>query len=482
MKWKRAHTDNITREKDAPLPTGKKMSKILMISSNTFAYPYPVYPLGMAMISATLAENGHTVHQFDYFAEGRSDDKLKEAILKFSPDYVGISIRNIDDVDSLSSNTGVLSTERNIVNIVRENTKAPVIAGGSALSILPHEILDFIGADYGIVGAGENIILALIESLDKNAPFPRLSGNNKLQPEEINTLPPMWDKTMVEFYLSKSGMLNLQTKKGCPYKCSYCVYPSLEGNRFKFRDPDAVIEDLERASMVYNVDTFFFTDSVFNDPDGRYLTLAEKIIASGIKIRWAGYFRPKNVRKEDLRLLKRSGLYAVEVGSDAATDTTLHAMSKGFTFDDVREFYDACILEEISSAYFFIFGGPGETEKTLTEGLMNLHELKDGVIFIYSGIRILPDTRIYYQAINEGILSKDDPLLTPVYYFSPHIDAKEINLLIEKEAGMNRRYIFPPDKGKMMADAMHAFGYNGLLWNELLAFSAKSQRKRRGHK
>lgn len=454
------------------------MSKILMISSNTFAYPYPVYPLGMAMVSASLAEKGHAVHQFDYFTEGKSSDRLKDEILKFSPDYVGISIRNIDDVDSLSDNTTVLSNERDIVKIVREHTKAPVIAGGAALSILPHDILSYIGADYGIVGAGEKSILALIESLDKDIQFPRISGDNKLQEGEINTISPMWDKSMVDFYLSKSGMLNLQTKKGCPFKCSYCVYPSLEGSRFRFREPGSVVDDLEQANRLYNVDTFFFTDSVFNDPDGKYLELAEKIISSGLRIRWAGYFRPKGIRREELRLLKRSGLYAVEVGSDASTDTTLDAMCKGFSFDDVLEFYNGCIHEEISSAYFFIFGCPGETEQTIAEGLKNLRELKDGVIFIYSGIRILPDTRIYYQAVKEGIISKDAPLLNPVYYFSPHIDIREMNRLIEKEAGMNRKYIFPPDKGKMMTDAMHAFGYKGILWDKLLAVSNNPRRKR----
>ncbi len=454
------------------------MSNILMISSNTFAYPYPVYPLGMAMVSASLSENGHTVHQFDYFTEGRSADRLKDEISKFAPDYVGISIRNIDDVDSLHDNQGVLSDEKDIVKIVRENIKAPVIAGGAALSILPHEILDYIGADYGIIGPGEKKMIELIDSLNKDIPFPRISGSNKIQPEEIYSLPPMWDKSLVDFYLSKSGMLNLQTKKGCPYKCSYCVYPSLEGNRFRFREHDAVIDDLERAYRLYNVDTFFFTDSVFNDPDGHYLTLAEKIISSKLRIRWAGYFRPEGVSREDLRLLKRSGLYAVEVGSDASTDVTLNAMCKGFSFDDVLEFYNGCIYEGISSAYFFIFGGPGETETTIKEGLMNLRELKDGVIFIYSGIRILPDTRLYYQAIKEGILAKDAPLLNPLYYFSPHIDAGEMNRLIEKEAKMNRKYIFPPDKGRMMTDAMHAFGYKGILWDKLLTLSNHPQRKR----
>jgi lipid biosynthesis B12-binding/radical SAM protein len=287
------------------------MSKVLMISSNTFAYPYPVYPLGMAMVSASLAERGHVVRQFDYYAEGRSDEKLKNEILNFTPDYIGLSIRNIDDVDSLSSNPGILSVEGNIIKIIRANTKARVIAGGSALSIMPEEILDFTGADYGIAGAGEKLFPDLIESLDAKAYFPRIMKNNHLSSENFCSLPPMLEKSMVDFYLSKSGMLNLQTKRGCPYNCSYCVYPSLEGCRFRYREPEAVLDDIERANRLYDADTFFFTDSVFNDPDGRYLELAEKIISSGLRIRWAGYFRPEGVGREYLKFLKRSGLYAV---------------------------------------------------------------------------------------------------------------------------------------------------------------------------
>lgn len=455
------------------------MSKILMISSNVFAYPYPVYPLGMAIVSSALSERGHSVRQFDFYAQGKSEEKLKDAIKEFCPDYIGISIRNIDDVDSLSNDRTVLTTEKRIVNLIRKHSNAPVIAGGSALSIMPEEILEYIGADYGIIGAGEERFNELIERLESGNPFPKITGNNKIHDKSPGAIPPLRDKCLVEFYLGKSGILNLQTKRGCPFKCSYCVYPSLEGKSFRFCDPEKTVEDLKKAQAVYNADTFFITDSVFNDPEGRYLELAEKIILSGLKIRWAGYFRPKGVGREELGLLKRSGLYAVEVGSDAGSDETLHSMSKGFTFNDVLEFYNNCVSEGISAAYFFIFGGPGETEKTLTEGLNNIRKLKDGVIFIYSGIRILPGTPLYKQAVTEGVLSKDDSMLSPVYYFSPDINVKEMNYRIEQEAGINRRYIFPPEKGKMMADAMHTFGYKGLLWDELLAFSNNSERRRK---
>ncbi len=39
-----------------------------------------------------------------------------------------------------------------------------------------------------------------------------------------------------------------------------------------------------------------------------------------------------------MSLLKRSGLYAIEAGSDAASDETLAGLNKQFTFDDVYEF------------------------------------------------------------------------------------------------------------------------------------------------
>ena len=219
--------------------------------------------------------------------------------------------------------------------------------------------------------------------------------------------------------MGKSGMLNLQTKRGCPYNCAYCVYPSLEGKQFRYRNHEEIISDLKRAKELYGVDSFFFTDSVFNDPEGRYIKLAEKIIAADLNIRWAGYFRPKGVGEKEFKILKQSGLYAVEVGSDSGCDETLRRMGKGFTFADIIDFYNGCKKEGIAGAYFFIFGGPGETNATVREGIENIKKLEDGVIFIYSGIRVLPGTALHKTALEEGVLSPDDPMLEPVYYFFP---------------------------------------------------------------
>jgi lipid biosynthesis B12-binding/radical SAM protein len=456
------------------------MSKVLLISSNLFTSPYHVYPLGMAVIASALSERGHIVNQFDSIVGDNPEDQLRGILRGFSPDFVGISIRNIDNVDSLShDDSWCLSNEKRMVSLIRQCTEAPVILGGAAFSALPGEILDYVGADYGVVGEGERIICDLIGTLENGRAAPKIlhHSDNPLKGAEM--CPPLWKKDLIEFYITQSGMVNLQTKRGCPYNCSYCVYPSLEGKRFRFREPEAVIDDLERLQSVYKVDTVFFTDSVFNDPDNHYLELAEKIILSGLKIRWAGYFRPKGIGINELLQLKRSGLYAMEVGTDAGCNETLASLKKGFHFEDVIEFNSACVKAEIPSAHFFIFGSPGENEKTLNESLKNIALLKKTVIFAYSGARILPGTDLYSLAIQEGILSEKASLLRPIYYFSPGIDIETMNRAIKRESTGHRGFIFPPDKGKMMISAMNTLGHKGLLWDKMIPFSKDGNRRKR---
>jgi lipid biosynthesis B12-binding/radical SAM protein len=461
------------------LKEGRKMSNILLISSNLFKSPYHVYPLGMAVIASALSARGHIVSQFDSIVGDNLEGRLREALMHFAPDYVGISVRNIDNENSLShDDSWCLENDKRLVSLIRQCTEAPIILGGAGFSAIPEEILDYVGADYGVVGEGERVICDLIESLEHGNPAPAiLRSDTPLKGEEMRSH--LWEKDLIEFYTRRSDMVNLQTKRGCPYSCSYCVYPSLEGKRFRFREPEAVIDDLEMLQAGYNVDTVFFTDSVFNDPNGNYLELAEKIILSGIKIRWAGYFRPTGTGYRELAHLKRSGLYAMEVGTDAGCDETLSSLKKGFTFDDVVEFNSASVKAGIPSAHFFIFGGPGETERTLNEGLKNIGLLKKSVIFVYSGARILPGTDLYCRAMQEGILSEKASLLRPVYYFSPHMDVEAMNRTIEKESRNHRGFIFPPDKGDMMISAMNALGHKGLLWDLMISFFQDEDRRKR---
>jgi radical SAM superfamily enzyme YgiQ (UPF0313 family) len=58
-------------------------------------------------------------------------------------------------------------------------------------------------------------------------------------------------------------MMNVQTKRGCPYHCVYCSYPVIEGKKVRMLDPQSVVATIKR-SVEKGLDYFFFTDSVFN--------------------------------------------------------------------------------------------------------------------------------------------------------------------------------------------------------------------------
>ena len=70
--------------------------KVLLISANVTLSPYPVYPLGVSMVAAALKRAGHEVLQADFLMGNCSLDEIAGEVNRFSPDLVGISVRNID--------------------------------------------------------------------------------------------------------------------------------------------------------------------------------------------------------------------------------------------------------------------------------------------------------------------------------------------------------------------------------------------------
>ena len=452
------------------------MSKFFLLSSNVNTDPYPVYPLGMAVVASALITAGHRIYQYDHLAAGCSEQRLRKSLKQFTPDFVGISLRNIDNVDSFSDeHEWYLAEIKLLVEIIRQETAVPVIVGGPGFSVLPEEILDYIAADYGVVGEGERALCDLITELEEGRFAPRIIKNNKDLLSGTDMASPRWDKDLVNFYIERSGMVNLQTKRGCPHNCNYCTYPTLEGRRLRTKEPEMVVEEIKQAQEMFGIDTIFFTDSIFNDKSDHYLTLAEEFLKQELDLRWYGFFRPQGIRAKELNLLKRSGLSAMEVGTDAACGATLAGINKQFTFADVIEFNRACVKEEIPTAHFIMFGGPDETIATVKEGLKNIQRLERCVVFAFGGIRIHPATQIHARAIQEGVLNQKDSLLKPVYYFSPNLDQAIMNENIASAFHGRRDRIFPPSEGLIRMATMNRFGYRGLLWDKLVSFKNRNK-------
>jgi len=244
------------------------------------------------------------------------------------------------------------------------------------------------------------------------------------------------------------------------------------------------VEDIQQLKTDYHIDTIFFTDSVFNDTDELYLGVVEEILRKKVSLTWSAFFRPDRSVAKHIELLKRSGLSAVEIGTDASSDITLAGLNKPFCFDDVLRFSETCLGENIPCIHYIMFGGPEETELTVKQGLENISLLKNSVVIAFSGIRIFPRTSLYKRALSEGIIGNDDSLLRPTFYFSPHLDRDQMNSNIENAFRHQRQKIFPPSSGQATLKALYSLGYEGFQWHRLLSLDRQGLRKRKrtGHR
>ncbi len=446
------------------------MSRVFLISSNTTTDPYPVYPLGMAVVAGALKSAGHQVQQYDWLAQGESLPPLLQEIETFAPDLLSISLRNIDNVDSFSGEDGwYLRRVKDFISELRKNIKLPIVIGGPALTIMPEEIAEYLAVDHAIIGEGECSLPQLAASLEAGEAVPQIIGRTEPLPGDSFSAP-LFDPHLVDYYLQQSGMVNLQTKRGCPYRCSYCSYPHLEGNRFRARNPQLVVDELEQLKNEHGVERVFFTDSVFNDPQGEYLKLCEEILRRDLNIQWSAFFRPQGFGREELALMKRAGLYALELGTDAAADQTLAGIDKQLCFDEILTVNEACLEERLPAAHFVMFGGPDEDENSLNEGLQNMSQLGASVVFAFSGIRIHPGAPLHQRAIADGIVNAETSLLKPIYYFSPKIDRQMMEERIEASFAKQKNRIFPPSEGMKRMQVMKDFGFSGLMWDKLIRF------------
>lgn len=444
--------------------------RCLLIATNKVQTPYPVYPLALACLAGALNDAGHEVAQFDCLGEGDARQTLEEVISQFAPDLVGLSIRNLDSEDSTRPES-FLDEITPIMQRVRKCTSSPIVIGGAAFSLMPERIMDILQPDFGIVGEGEELIIELTDALSNNSPPAKKILRSALSKTPWRSL--SFDHDICPYYLKLGGILNVQTKRGCPYRCSYCSYPLLEGKQIRYRDPEAVADDVTRLEKDYAARYIFFTDSVFNDPGDGYLEVCEALIRNGNTIPWTGYFRPTRMKREHMGIMKRAGLDAMEVGTDCGCDTTLASINKGFSFDDALYFNELAKEFEIPCAHFIMFGAPGENRETVLESLNNLERLDPAVLMAFTGIRILPNTGIHARAVTEGMIDEDYDLLEPTYYCSSEIQADEINNLIRQSWGNRPDRICPGASDTERVAAFHKKGFTGPIWDKIIRMGWK---------
>jgi len=441
--------------------------KILLISANVAKVPYPVYPLGLGIIAAALEKAGHAVTQFDLLQNEMSMEAVAAAVREAGPDLVGVSLRNIDNTNLLHEEQ-YIPCVRDIVATVRRESSCRVVLGGSGFSIMPEAILDITGADYGIVGEGEKLMVEFAaEAAAGRYPETRCVRS---APGLMGTDMPgaAYDHDIMRFYQKNGNLAGVQTKRGCTHHCIYCSYPVLEGNAIRPREPRDVVTDIQQLIDEHNVGYIFFTDSVFNDDAGHFRAVVQEMHREGINVPWTAFFRPSGLDPDIVALMKETGLHAAELGSDASNDTALKRLGKRFTFDDIVRCNDLFAEQGVACAHYYMFGCPGETKELVAEGIANIRSLQHAAVFIFMGIRVLPGTPLAELARREGFFNDDKDLIESVYYLAPELDRDWLEQRLTDAFADLNHCVFPPDSMDSKLRFLHQVGHVGPLWDLLL--------------
>ena len=360
--------------------------KILLVSVNREQKPYPVAPLGILYLTEVLRREKHEVRMVDLCTSYDIASTIKKAFSEFSPDVIGASIRNIDNL-SYPGIISYLTDIKKTIDSLHEQSQAPVILGGSAFSIFPEKLLKHLNCNIGVIGAGENALPELLRSIELGKKdFSNIDNviwvkegklhTNRVTHEENSNY--VVDRDLVDnkFYSASGGMGNIQTKRGCQFSCSYCTYPILEGKKYRLRDPEIVADEIEQAHKKYNINHFFFVDNIFNFPADHAEDICRSIIKKKLTAKWSCFANPLNMTEDLLKLMKKSGCENIEFGTDALSAKVLSQLGKSFTLDDVFKTSKLCKESGIKYAHYVMFGGPGETIETLQEAFDNIERLE----------------------------------------------------------------------------------------------------------
>ena len=207
------------------------------------------------------------------------------------------------------------------------------------------------------------------------------------------------------------------TSRGCPYKCSFCVYPqTFSGHTMRYRSKEHVADEFDFVSReLPEVKTVMLEDDTFVISKKRTMELALELIQRGNRLRFDSNCRADvGADLELMTTLRKAGARLFCVGFESGDAEVIHGMRKNNTetrdanyHEEAKKFARICKQADIKIHGCFMIGNLNETRASMEKTLDFALELKPDTAQFFP-IMVYPGTESYRQAKELGYISTED--------------------------------------------------------------------------
>jgi len=380
----------------AAIETGRKRLKVVLY--NPWAVFYTM-PLALLAIGSELDPSRYQV----VIVDARIDPDCERTLLAHLDEALCLGVTVLTGApisDALKMSRAAK----------RARPDLPVIWGGWHPSMFARECLSEPAVDVSVRGQGEETFAEIVERLADRRSLVGCAGctvrlaDGRILDNPSRPLAPVdkfrahdYGLIPVERYYELKGKRQLDyiSSQGCNFRCAFCSDPFVYGRKWVGLEPDRMALRLKELWDRYRFDDVNFQDETFFTKAQRVDALAERIIASGMKITWAATMRAD----QGVRLppavwsrCRQSGLRRLLVGVESGSNEVLKRIRKDIKIEQVFETAQKMLDHGIAGHFPFIVGFPDESDESVRASLDCAQKLRS--------------------------MSAD--FLTPIYYFKPY--------------------------------------------------------------
>lgn len=308
-------------------------------------------------------------------------NSLCDIILKHKPKVVSFYCRGAEYHILIDISNALKKREQGIT----------IVFGGPQSELVSKETLKlFKSIDYICCGEGENTIVPLLDMIIQNNltanTIPGLVYRDDKGQILSNMLPELLpDKYVRSYYyydiipdvvISNSNTVSIDVGRGCPFSCTFCSTKSFWKQKYRLRDTNDTINEINYVVCNYGDKIFEFSHDLFTTNKKRIIDFCDKLLNLDFKIKWSCSSRIDSIDYEMIDKMTNAGLISIYFGIETGSPRMQGLINKNLDIQRCIDIVKYATKKNVNVTTSFIYGFPQETFDDLESTLSLINTIQ----------------------------------------------------------------------------------------------------------